>query len=506
MRYNKTLGVAIAAILSGGIGLTAQAGELYVGKFADLSPFTSEPAATPIASEGVGDDGSTDKVGSVDTVFEFERKSTIIYNVYVDYTLTGATFNTVNSPTLENMDENANTAAITRISGGADSNTVRYLLQGGKNNIRTDIETGNVFEADQKEDALEFSFTIKDTEGLADNGGTVKLKAEWGEAKVDFKVEDSSIQTLYQSKAAVNAVITAKDPAAKVDVTEGSKKFVDGYSATAITLGTIKITDDDSYRIANNDVTGSLVVTGGPFAASTGENQVFLDIDLTNGNCVFTDNTDDLAAVVDGNEATFKLEATHVNGLALNAVDVCVVVDENNETNINNTKDRATVALTLSYPSDKEITYVGRLAQTKRNGTACTLYNIPHKQASDLGFYRFINKTDADATVWGTLKDRDAKEYFVDQELGTVSANSTLVVRSTELHDYAVAAGANEEKPWVGRAILTINSNSTDMEAYALLRGKNTRSVLLPAGATTPPANIGPLINVSLGASGNGCD
>ncbi len=505
MRYNKTLGVAIAAILSGGIGLAAQSAELYNGAF-NTPPTIPEPAATAVASEGVGDDGDSDAVDPVATVFEFERDANIIFNIYIDYTLTGAIFDTVTNPEFYNMDGDSNTAAITRISGGDDSNTVRYMLQGGKNNIRVDDETGNVFDAGQAEDALEFSFTIKDTEGLADNGGTVKLKAEWGAADIDFEITDSSIQTLYQSKASVGATITAKEPASKIDVTEGSTKFVDGYSETTITLGTIEITSDSKYVIADNNVTGSLVVTGGPFMASTGANQVFLDIDLTNGDCVFTDETTDLAAIVDGDEATFELESEHVDILAESAINVCVVVDESNETDINDTKDRATVALTLNYPSDKDITYVGRLAQTKRNGTACTLYNVPHKQASDLGFYRFINKTDIDATVWGTLKDRDGVEYFADQELGTVSANSTLVVKSTEIHEYAITAGASEEKPWTGRAILTINSNSTDMEAYGLLRGKNTRSVLLPAGATTPPANIGPLINVSAGASGNGCD
>lgn len=506
MRYNKTLGVAVAAILSGGVGLAANASELYGTAFPSTIP---EAAATSVASEGIGDNGTGATISPAVTVFEFQRDANIIFNIYIDYTLTGAEFATVTPPVFMNMDGDPNTAAITRVSGGqAGDTSVRYLLQGGKNNIRVDDETGNAFVAGAKEDVLQFGFTLQNPVGLADNGGTIKLKAEWGAADVDFVVNESSIQALYQSKAGVNAVFTAKEPASKIDVTQGSKKFVDGYSATAITLGTVKVNYDSTYDVIAADVTGSLVVSGGPFAASTAEGQVFLDIDLTGGDCVFTPDTDDLAAVVDGDEATFELEAAHVNGIAgTAAINLCVVVDEANESDINDTKDRATAALTLSYPtSNKDITYVGRLAQTKRNGTACTLYNVPHKQASDRGFYRFINKTDKDATIWGTLRDRENTEYFADQELGKVTANSTLVVNSDALHDYATAAGAAVENPWTGRAVLTINSNSTNMEAYALLRGKNKKNVLLPAGATTAPANIGPLINVSAGASGNGCD
>jgi len=250
-----------------------------------------------------------------------------------------------------------------------------------------------------------------------------------------------------------------------------------------------------------------LVVVGGPFSASTGDNQVFLDIDTTGGDCVFTTDNDSVG-IVDADEATFELEAEHIVAMdAKGAVNVCVLVADDNDTDINDTKDKATASLTIEYPSNKNITYVGRLSRTKRNGTTCTLYNVPHKQASDKGWYRFFNKTDAEVTVWGSVRDRDGVKHLVDQELGLAPANGTLVVNSDALHDYAtLQTGAAAEKPWLGRAILTINSNSTKMEAYGMLRAKNVSGILAPAGVTPASANIGPLINLSSGATGNGCE
>lgn len=193
--------------------------------------------------------------------------------------------------------------------------------------------------------------------------------------------------------------------------------------------------------------------------------------------------------------------------MVTNPINVCVVVDDDNATDIDEPKDKATAVLTLEYGgSKKEQSYPGSLAKIERNGTACTIYNVPHRQASDVGYYRFINKTTAGATVWATIKDREAVVHLLDQELGTVEANATLVVNSDQLHDYAIAQGAAAENPWKGRAILMINSDSTNMEVYGLLKGKNTQDVLLPKGATTPPNYVGPLVNISLGASGNGCD
>ncbi len=528
MRYNKTLGVAIAAILSGGIGLAANAGELsfetglvattntadVVGVKTDTNPFLQDinvgnDTVKEIAAEGIDDDGSmTVGLDPVTTWFELSRDANIIFDIYVNYTLTGAQFSVAtNAPELVSGDQNTSHAEITRISGGQiGDSTVRYLIQATDSDVRIDddIEAST---AQSKEDRIRFSFTANNAIGLINSGGTIKLNSNWGAAAVVFSPEENDTITAFKSISGVTVDFIAVPIPAEIDVTAGSKQFVNGITTTAITLGTIEINNTLALPvidIVTPNVKGSLIITGGPFAAS-GTDQVFLDID--GSDCVFSgEDGPDIAATLDNNEATFELKDSDVSNMVASAVNVCVIVDNDNDNEINATKDRATAALVLSYPSDKDITYVGRLAQIKRNGTACTLYNVPHKQASDKGFYRFINKVDNEVTVWGTIKDREGVEHLVDQELGTIPGNSTLVVNSDQLHDYAITAGSAEVKPWVGRAILTINSNSTDMEAYALLRGKNTKSVLLPAGATTAPANIGPLINVSLGASGNGCD
>lgn len=512
MRYNKSLGIAIATILSGGIGLAAHAGQFTFA----IGDDTVQTESQSVASEGVDKNGGSPSplpntanggAGDVTTWFEFQRSANIIFNIYIDYTLTGATFNADLVAPEFTSNFNTTTAAITLIKGGkADDNTVRYLLQASKSNIKTNNEVGDATAALREEDRLVLSFSVKDVEGLANNSGAIKLKAEWGAADVTFVPSDSASVTLFESKPGVTVIIADIDSPAKVDVTKGNKKFVGGVggSETAIILGTVAIASDSTYSLVDGAVDGgTFVVVGGPFSASTGENQVFLDIN--GSDCVFTEESD-VAATVDGDEATFELEDTHIIAMDDSTTNVCVVVADDNETDINDTKDKASGSLTIDYP-DKSETYVGRLSRTKRNGTSCSLYNVPHKQASDRGWYRFFNKTNVDSTVWGSVRDRDGTRHLIDQELGIAKANGTLVVNSDQLHDYAIAqTGAAAENPWAGRAVLTINSNSTKMEAYGMLRAKNTSNVLVPAGVTTPSANIGPLINLSAGATGNGCE
>ncbi|MFK5971624.1 MAG: hypothetical protein QM487_16105 [Candidatus Marithrix sp.] len=538
MRYNKTLGVAIAAILSGGIGL-ATASNLTFDITGDAAnppvyPNSSKESAITVASELVDSSGNIEGTIPETTVwFEFDRNANIGFDIYVDFTLSGATFGSINvttdNPTLINYNTSqTSTAPISRISGGAGENTVRYLVQATKEDLN--IESGDPDENIlSNEDRMQFKFTLGEVAGLENNGGSVKLTAAWGPSAISssFVFTETKSEKILSSSSGVSVSFDENTTPAQIDVTQGSKKFVDsGFSETTASLGQLIIlgatTVKEADLASNYTITATkfgdnskLVIKGGPFVASAIANDdgmyegVFIEI--TGDDCVFDGDATppDLPAIlVEGDEATWELDADTIFNISQSTtdVDICVVVDADNETEINDTMERATGALTLDFDNGKSSTSVGRLDRTKRNGTACTLYNVPHKQASDKGFYRFINKTDNEATVWATIKDREGVEYLVDQELGTIVGNSTLVVNSDQLHDYAIEAGAAEEKPWIGRAILTINSNSTDMEAYALLRGKNTRSVLLPAGATTPPANIGPLINVSSGASGNGCD
>ncbi|MDM8567351.1 hypothetical protein QUF74_17090 [Candidatus Halobeggiatoa sp. HSG11] len=526
MRYNKTLGVAIASILSGGIGISAHAGNL---EFKYNGGTTLETAAEIISTEIIDDKGnpqpsSTKSLGEVSSFFEFKRKANIIYSIYIDYTLIGGEFSAnldgFNTSHIDWATNSTTNAQITKISGGsAGDTTVRFLLQaeGTGNTIKaTDSITGDMSASTTTKDVLKFNFTPDSTSGLINSGGTVKLKAEWGAANTTFVVDDSATVTLFQSKADVTIAFTPDSPAAQIDVTEGSKKFIDGISETAITLGTLKIDDTTSGTTiipgsGANTVTGSLYIENGPFQASTTEAGGMVFLGIKNDTCTFTedtvagDNSGDVLGVLDGNNVLFTLAEEHVEAMEGNEVDICVVVAEENTTDINPTDQRPSASLTLNYvDADKDITSTGTLAITKRNGTACTIYNVPHKQASDLGFYRFINKTTKEAMVLGSLTDRDGTVHLKDQELGTAPAKGTLVVTAEQLHDYAVAqTGAAEEKPWKGRALLSINSDSTDMDVYGLLRAKNTKDVTMNG---IIPTTMGPLINISAGASGNGCD
>jgi len=527
MRYNKTLGVAIAAILSGGVGLAANASTLTFNL--DDTPTTYTPAGTAdpatsdsainIASELVDSNGAINPaIGDTTIWFEFDRNNANIGDdVYIDFTLSGATFDRAVDSRSDLLFINANvpevsTAPISRISGGGvDESTVRFLLQATASDIK--VELGN---PGLNEDRLQFTFSIGDVLGLENNGGSVKLTGAWGFAAIPsaFSYVETESEKLYGASTGVNVTFADNTSDTRIDVTQGSKKFVDGISETKALLGTISIIGANGYTIdtTNIDDNNILVIKGGPFVASTvkDDNDLFSQvfIETSGSDCVFDDGSDIAATNIEGDEATWELDSANI--IAINALlttkNICVVVPVDGETEINQTKERATAALTLDFTSGKTSTSTGRLSQMKRNGTTCTLYNVPHALASDKAFYRFSNKTDIESTVWGSIRDRDNKSYLTDQELGIVAGKSVLVVNSDELNAYAVIAGTATEgvAAWGGRAILTINSNSTDMEAYALLRAKNTKNVILKDGVAT--ANIGPLVNVSLGASGNGCE
>jgi hypothetical protein len=149
--------------------------------------------------------------------------------------------------------------------------------------------------------------------------------------------------------------------------------------------------------------------------------------------------------------------------------------------------------LVIEYLSGNAVTRTAFLRHLKKNGTVCTLYNIPPSNALDIVNIRVTNDSNLEnAFVKGKLRDMDNKVIFTGKTLieqGGLKPHQTVRLQMEDL----TADGAS----WAGRAVLTLESNIPHplMQVYGLLRARE---------ATGFPET--PLMNMSTGATGNSCD
>jgi hypothetical protein len=154
--------------------------------------------------------------------------------------------------------------------------------------------------------------------------------------------------------------------------------------------------------------------------------------------------------------------------------------------------------LEITYGGGVKEAFKRNLIHIKRNGTVCSIYNVPSKDAMDEGNIRITNTSGKnDIKVSGSLRDKSGMYVFRNQVLSDkLAANETLYIPSAELCDSTKYPKTSEwttakgDVCFDGRGVLTINSDSNSLEIYGLVRNK--------AG--------GPLTNMSVGATGNGCD
>jgi hypothetical protein len=181
-----------------------------------------------------------------------------------------------------------------------------------------------------------------------------------------------------------------------------------------------------------------------------------------------------------------------LNGTAETGDQIVLAVNGTTEINENRqTQPKAT--LKINFTSGNQVVRTAFFRQLKKNGTVCTLYNIPPSDALDVLNIRVTNNSVSfnEAFVKGKLRDMDGKPIFQKTliEQGNLIAHQTQRLTLEDLK----AAG----ETWAGRAVLTLESNIPHpyMQVYGLLRAKE--------GSGFPET---PLMNMSTGATGNSCD
>lgn len=390
-------------------------------------------------------------------------------------------------------------------SGEDDQSTVTFLVP--VNTAGTPLNTN---------DLLEFSFQVNDDAGILANNGAIRLGAAFPIAANPAKFSQTTPADILIATATEGAktelLLDTATTDTFIDVALDGKVFANSsIDELTARLGFIKITSTPGvvgfdgltpYNFNTTVTGGSLQITDGVFSASEelGTN-VFID---TNRDGIFDDTLDIPATTVTATTAEWDLVVADLELIVASGNDgSAIVVKVNGTTEIEPQEDPALAVLILNYQSGAK-PYQRRLEHIKRNGTRCKAYNVPYPGSKDNAFFRFTSKTDGvEGVVKGTLYKEDGTivasdkgpdgTTFKDVDLlqlkytdgPTLTTNQTKVISNQNIADLAT-------ETWTGRATLVVSSNLTSMEMLALIRNQ--------AGV------VGPLMNLSTGASGNACD
>ncbi len=501
MTQNKILAAAVATALTMG-SITAQAGTLSL---------TGPKNTGPLAIEAVGSNLTLPSGGDFDTSYT-TGKVKDGYKLTLTYTLTGATWST--EPGATNLKSSNTTDTLIGIS----ETSATYALTVGGLGINNEVEIMLNFN--------DFQVQIKQAE-FQDVGQTVNLD-------IGITGNISESDDLILLSTAVGATVSFKSGGdEKIDVAESGTKFTIKTDPTgkSASIGELKIgnasakdsTLTNPWSFTNVSKEGTLTISSGSFAASLDHDEddankvlLFLGTDCSDSSISSIPATrvdNETTATWDLGDANLALIANASNTSATN-YKICVSVANDNQTAINETKEPPKALLTLEYSGSSELSYDGALRHLKRNGTICTVYNVPHVNASDEGNIRVTNRSGRTGTLTGSLRGKDNVYVFENLNLlndydtylatfgkaaevpnGEIKNNQTVRFTPEYFQWLAKLNDDDTEGLWAGRGVLNIGSDLSKMEVFLLLRSKPVD------GVTTYP-----LLNLSTGATGNGCN
>jgi hypothetical protein len=377
-----------------------------------------------------------------------------------------------------------------------DPSTIFYYIGAKTNNVKND-------------GSFTFSFSVYDKSAvLSSSGSSIELSVSLELAantakKLDTAVGSQQVPILKSDEGQTVTISTTGMEAAKIDVTNDSLTFtLQNKSSNIAKLGEVSFTTSTSTMKAANVSdpwtfaadfvkAASVMIVSAPFNASIANGLVYID----NGDGVYDEADDFIATKVEADQATWTLDGTGAGDLVAACVGGCdIVVEVDAETSIEPLSEAPTAIVGIDYDSGYQKSLKKKLLHIKRNGAVCTLYNVIGEGGADLLSVRITNDSSREGIVWGTLRGMDGKALFTQEPLvGTADALFTdslkphQSVRITE-KDLVKLAPTFAGK----RGTLTLSSNipADSMEVFGLVRNKNG----------------GPLMNLSTGASSNGCE
>lgn len=514
MCKNRVLSTAVAVALSVGLVDTAMAGTMAL-----TSPTTTAPKFAAEIFNPLGDNQAIPS--STSYIVEYTFGSNISDDFTMDFELTGGTRWGNPGTTTTWFDSSAGKLlagalscnipglGITVQSGGTiNDSTVKFLVQASKQVITAGANCS-------------FLFKMSNAAVLGNAGGEVKLQASLPKtltiAGQGIQYADTTQEvTLATSDNGVTISFPPRTPSGgfpMVDVNNQSLTFTGGDEpekpntavfgiiafASGASTSVVDISGTTAWTFGTSDplpISGSLVVDNGNFAASKADpGKVFIDISTSGSNKRAFDTSGqtykDLApSDLTDAKATWTLTAEQVkylgpSGPNTGTTEVVLISDGTNA--INTFSDEPTVSLFVKYPT-RDYSQTGAFRHIKSNGTVCTLYNIPNPSAVDTLSVKITNNSNKTANLYGTLIGKDGTELFRNKPLdpATIEPNQTVRIDAAGLK----TAGELTED-WAGRAVLTVTSDITNnnMSVSGLVRNSQG----------------GPLMNMSVGATGNGC-
>lgn len=474
---------------------------------------------------------AVEQFGTTDTKLEmpFRVRYTLTANLsndfYVTYTLSGGpTWGsnlTTASFTIQNADGNlASTAPLVAIvKGGKDTDsTVSFIVQANKQAATT-------------AHILDFQFTVGKAQKALANYGQINISADVRLASstdpaAGKQLESLKTLPLATSIGGANINISPPNPNSGAYISvAGDGKIFEGPeidTTTAVDYGTIEISGGNTTLKSTSEepiggtesVVSDKTCVFTPIKWSPCDDGILKSVGLTISDGNFAASTVDKIFIKTKDTtipATEKLsdniaakwtitESTPLEDLCKSSTQT-IMLNVDGVTEINeNRKVPPTGTLTVTFDGGKVINSSTRLRHLKKNGSVCTLYNIPNSTALDRLNIRITNdSTTVSGFVKGTLRGEDGNDIFKSAMLipadGLVP-NQTVHLDSAAIIAAAVAAGKTE---WTGRAVLTVESNIPEgsMEVYGLLRA---------ATQPLPTFTDSPLMNMSVGTTGDGCD
>ena len=391
-------------------------------------------------------------------------------------------------------------AGVTINSGGnaGDTQVTFYIMPNKENVFRV------------AQDTLVLRFSMKNLGILKSAGEEINMTAKVFPSTTDATLFDGTTEPakVATSVRATNIALDSYGGPVEIDVAQGNTQFVasgspDAFiSSTKVTYGKIEINENNnnpldssgtlwSFENSSGSTTGVLTITNGVFSASLNDpGKVFLDL---NQDGIYDDGSDIPATTVsaDGKTAEWNLSKDELVRIYNTPKGADIVLEVDGTSAINQLSEGAKATFKIDYGSGNSDTYNRDLIYIKRNGVACTIYNVPTLATIDRANIRITNTSGSDATVYATLRNAQGIKLFDNVVLiDALVPNATFYTNSEMLE-----AKVQEVNPTLvplpnQRMVLDINSNVKSLEIFGLVRN----------------ASGGPLTNMSVAASGNGCD
>jgi hypothetical protein len=273
--------------------------------------------------------------------------------------------------------------------------------------------------------------------------------------------------------------------------------YIDNYVAQ---IGQVVIEDGQEgakmedgvtdFSIKNGGVlaeNSTLTITGGQFQASTAlPGKVSLHLKNDAGDFVADSVTSDAA----GWTAVWNLNTTEIEGIAKNNALVWIRTNGTSPVNTVEEQPHATFVINYDNASYQDVTEEADIRKITKDGTVCTVYNVPPPKAGVIGAdqlsIRVTNDSALSGKLMGKLYSQDGGDPVWSGDLTTEEVPAGATVRFTS-EDVATISG----QTWDGRAVLEISTILPKIEVLALIRQNGIR--------------MAPLSNLSAGAHGVSC-